>query len=340
MEDKQNLTKINLVKTNTICFVSDCNATDGYDYEYHRSEIKNYYFDGKQPEPTFYPNWYKIEKYPQKVQRKVAGKTINARYELNDPEMESAKLPLVIKYEYRDNYDEDIRNTLYSYKYEQAEPTMEDVLVEFKIVCEVENFQEPVKIDYQAIHKWNYEDKVYTIKNADIQHQTLDKMIFPEVVLPNRPSKFSSKQVYNITRQYVREHIDNSVAKITSDYDFCFTVKKLIPKIEPETISYSNIFARTKRERTKIHYSTKKFEEVEIFEMTSAEDHYQGYTAIPEIVANSEAELKERVDEWLTTLIGFINYPLHECPCCKGIGYQDEIKKIDKNDIIKNINTK
>ena len=152
-------------------------------------------------------------------------------------------------------------------------------------------------------------------------------MIFPEILLSERPCKFTSKQMYDITRQYIIEHIDNSVAQITSNYDFCFEVKKLIPLIEPETITYQHIFARTKRERNKIHTRVKKYNEKTIFEMTNEQEHYKGYTVIPEMCANSEAELKEKVDTWLESLIEIINKPLCQCPHCQGTGYLDKIEK-------------
>ena len=156
----------------------------------------------------------------------------------------------------------------------------------------------------------------------------IDKMIFPAVLLHERPCKFTSKQMYDMTRQYILEHIDNSVAKITSNYNFCFEVRKLVPLIEPETITYHNIFARTKCERNKIHTTIKKYEEKLIFEMTTEQDKYKGYTVIPELCANNEAELKERVDTWLEGLMEIINKPLCQCPHCHGSGYIDDIKKL------------
>jgi hypothetical protein len=97
--------------------------------------------------------------------------------------------------------------------------------------------------------------------------------------------------------------------------------------IEPETITYQNIFARTKRERSKIHTKVKKYEEKEIFEMTHAQARYNNYSVIPEMTANSEEELKEKVDIWLEGLMEIINKPLCTCPHCKGSGYLDDVKK-------------
>jgi hypothetical protein len=323
----ENILTILCVKTDKGCFISDCTATSGYDYTYHCTKLTNLLFDGEKPTSTYYPNWYYIKQYPMFIQKEIAGQAINPRYELNDTSLESDKMPKVIPYENRDNYNSDLFG-LYEYKYDIAPTYFEDVPCNIQVVCEIDNYNFPPKLEYNAVHRVDWSDTKYTITNTEVQHQMLDKIIFPAVMLHERPCKFTSVQMYNITRQYILDHIDNSVAKITSNYDFCFTVKKLIPLIEPETITYHNIFARTKRERSKIHTTIKKFEEKEIFEMTHDQKRYDNYTVIPEVCANSEAELKEKVDTWLEGLMAAINEPLCQCPHCQGTGYVGEIKKL------------
>lgn len=323
----EEIKKIMVVKTDKGCFISDCFATSGYDYDYHRGVIEDLLFNGKLPSETYYKNWYYIEEYPSLIQTKKTGNRINERYELKDMGLVSDKMPEVIPYDEKDNYSCEVIDSLYSYVYDREPDYLEEYPCDIQVVCEVDNFTFPPQIEYEGVRKYDFSDATYTIKNADVQHQMLDKMIFPVVLLHESPCKFTSKQMYDITRQYVLKHIDNSVAKITSNYDFCFTVKKIIPLIEPETISYQNIFARTKRERNKIHTTVKKYEEKEIFEMTYSPENYRGYSPIPEICANSETELKEKVDKWLTGLIEIINKPLCQCPECNGTGYVGEIEK-------------
>jgi hypothetical protein len=325
--------KIDLVKTDSVCFITDCAKASGYDYNYHSTKIDKLLFDGKIPEQTFTKNWYQIEKYPETIQRQITGERTNERYEINDKDMVSKKLPETISIEDKDNYDYEVKNNFYTYMYDTLPNRLEDVLVEINVIMEVDNFKVAPIINYTGIRKWDYKDIPYAIKNVDVQHQWLDKLIFPEVLLPSRPCSFSSKQVYDMTRQYVRDHIDGSKAKITSDYDFCFTVKKIVPLIEPETISYQNIFARTKRERSKIKYSTKKFNELEIFEMTHDQSRYNNYTVIKPIYGENEDDLKTKMDEWLDTLIEIINKPLEMCPHCNGKGYLDDIKRIRQENI-------
>jgi protoporphyrinogen oxidase len=47
---------------------------------------------------------------------------------------------------------------------------------------------------------------------------------------------------------------------------------------------------------------------------------YKGYTPIKEVCAESEDELKEKVDNYLEKLMEFINKPVKDCPNCKGNG--------------------
>ena len=314
------------VKTDKGCFISDCKATSGYDYQYHQPKIDKMFFNGKKPTGTYYPNWFYVEEYPTTIQREVCGACVNRRYELVDTTLESDKMPLVIPCEDREKYNEAVFN-LYKYTYDQEPDYMEDVECNIQVVCEIDNYNFPPKFEYKAIEKAGWNERQYTITNANVQHQMLDKMIFPPVLLHERPCKFTSKQMYDMTRQYILTHIDNSVATVTSNYNFCFEVKKLIPLIEPETIKYQNIFGRTKREREKIHTTIKKYEEKSIFEMTHEQEKYKGYSVIPEMLANSEAELKDKVDTWLESLMAIINKPLCQCPQCQGTGYIDDIKK-------------
>jgi hypothetical protein len=335
MPDEQNKLVIHLVETPECCFITDCLKTSGYYYEYHELQIKDLYFDGELPQKTFAKNWLRIKCIPQLVERKVSNEYINERYELKDAELKSEKLPLVIPKEEKDNYDASIIESLYKYANDKLPDRMEPVEVEIQTVLKMKEYTGP-SVEYEAIGKWNYSDRVYKITSADLKHPLFDQLVFPEICLANRPCSLSSKQVYDITRQYVLSRIDNSVAKITSNYDFCFDVKKLIPKVEPETVTYQNLFARTKRERSKIRTAVHSYSEYQIFQMTWAPENYRGYTAIPAMYANNEQELKSKMNEWLETLIKIINEPLHECPNCKGTGLCGNVETA-KHSIIQEI---
>lgn len=325
--------KINMVKTDVCCFISDCNAASGYDWNYHRSKLKDLFFDGERPEPTFSVNWLKISQYPSSVQELQSIPSINKRYEIKNINLASEQLPSVIKYDDIGNYSEDILS-LYSYKEDKQDPILVDVEYDIDVVMEIENFELPPIINYKAIKKTNFNNQEFFITNTSVSHQLFDKLIFPEVMLHTRPCSMSSQNLFCLVRQHIINNIDNKVAKITSNYDFCFEVKKIIPLIEPQKISCQNIFASTKKERNKIHYTTKAYKEVSIFEMTHDQSKYDRYTPIKPIFADNETELKEKIDRFLEGLMEVINHPLCLCPNCNGTGYLDDIKKIKQDDLV------
>ena len=98
-ENSEEMKKIMVVKTDKGCFISDCFATSGYDFNYHRGIIQDWLFNGKTPTATYYPHWYYIEEYPTLIQINRSGEVINKRYELKDQSLASDKMPEVIPYE-------------------------------------------------------------------------------------------------------------------------------------------------------------------------------------------------------------------------------------------------
>ena len=327
MSDKLEL---HVIKTNKGCFISDCNATNGYDYNYHRSRVKDLYFDGKLPEESYLKNWYFINKYPNKIEVKENDKQINKRYTLINKEMESKALPLELDYDELDY--EDSTYDLYELEYDIKKGGLKELTnVDIQIICEVEDFTFPPNIEYRTTQKIGWDKKEIKITNANIEHQMLDKMIFPQLLLHNRPCKISSVEFYHIVRQHVKDNIDTKYAKITSDYDFCFEVNKLIPLSVPKKFNYTNPFASTKKQRSKIHTGVRQYKESSIFEMTHTQSNYQSYTPLQPVEAMNEDELKEKIDTYLENLINYINEPLVECEHCQGNGWVNEIKKFETN---------
>jgi len=321
----ENKLKINIIKTNTgQCFISDCHATSGYDFNYHRNQVDKLLFDGENPISTHALNWFMISKYPNKIQRLVTGKKDNWRYELKDESMQSPKLPLTIPYEEREEYGEDIINALYCCQYDTLPDELEDVDCELTLMCEVSNYKESPPFEYRAAKKHDFSDRVYTVTNENIKHSLIDQIILPPPLLANSPCSLSSKEVYDVTRQFIKDNINTKYATITSDYDFCFEVKKIIPLIAPQTVTYQNYFAKSKKERSKVQFATYKHKETTIFQMTHTQSNYNNYTPIHGFQAGSEYELKEMLDTFLNDLITVINQPLAQCPHCKGTGYKEE----------------
>lgn len=319
MEEKA--IKAKMIDTGNGCFIF-AKERCGYD-----SPLKHLYFDGEQPKESYKRDWYYIPNRPAKIQKKNPQRRINARWELVSPEMKGKLLETVPSNYSGDDcdlyFDGDgcfRLSRFYEYKYDLTPEEFEDVEIEWELIMDVDDFEQPPQICFEGIGCGGGND-LYKITNNSISHYALDEMLVPPVLIHNRPCHFTSKQVYDITRQYVKEHIDLRVAKITSDFDFCFEVKKLIPLYSPEKITYQNLFAKTKKEREKLHTSIVEYRSnTTVLEMTSEERKYKGYTPIPKMCANSEKELQEKMQKWLDYVISEINKPLVECPHCKGLG--------------------
>lgn len=324
--------KLYMIKTNTKCFITTCTPEE-WGKTYAKSYgLKELLFDGKYAKPTYLPEWYVIDLYPAKIEKK--GVVYDYRkYVLKDEYKGCLGFKKEIDYNDRFNFEHDI-DSFYNYEYQKREVNQEVDNLEIEVIMELENFNLPT-IEYSVYGETSingFGDKEYYITNKDVEHQLIDKMMFPDILLSERPCKFTSKQMYDITRAYIKDNINNKYATISSDYDFCFEVKKKIKKYTPEEVTYYNIFARTKKQRNTPHKKIVKYREETIFKMTNSKSKYDGYPIIEEMTAKNETELKEKVDTWLSNLIEKINEPLVECPHCNGLGVINEIKEINCND--------
>lgn len=315
-----------MIKTDKGCFITDCKATSGYDYDYHKTQIDKLLFDGELPTTTYVKNWFFIKQYPQMIQKQMPSYDVNIRWELKNKDVESKVLPLMKDSMDDIEYEDPIRD-LYKRLADREEGKLEDVAVEFDVLLEVDNFEFPPDFKYDWLDTSNFQKTQRKITKANIKHQLLDKLIIPELLLHNTPCEISSVDLYRLTREYVKRNIDNTCAKITSDYDFCFTVKKMIPLFKPREYTYTNPFATKKKDREKVNHAVDKFREVEVFQMTDNQQNYKGYTAIKAITANNEQELKDKIDFFLEDLMRHINEPLIACSCCEGKGYLNESLK-------------
>lgn len=294
---------------------------------YRHNDLMNYYFDGQNPVLSFNKNWLIVDKIPTIIERDKLQEKINIRYELVDSSMHNDKIPLVLKTEEVEETDDDgyiqwkdkysQLKSLYVKKWDLSEKIKESFDFDINIVLELEeDIIKSNNFSYKVIDKHSWQDineKKITDKN--IEHQLLDKIIFPEILLHKKSSKIKSKDLYGIIRAYVKEHIDLRYAKITSDYDFCFTVQKVLSLAEPYNY-ISKPF--DKRKKSKKKFVTNRM--VKVFEMTHKERNYQGYTAIEDIVGKDQDDLKNKIDELLASIIYKINEPLVECKHCGGAG--------------------
>ena len=154
-------------------------------------------------------------------------------------------------------------------------------------------------------------------------------MLVPDLAIHNRPCSLSQDNTYKIIRSYIKNNINGKYARVTSDYDFCFTVTKVInikPYIHTSEQTKSNGRSYAKPRIKKREINTKEFK---IFEMCPKKP-YQGYTPIKGFTGENLLDLSNNIKSYLDELMSVLNSPLTECPCCDGTGFSKE-DKFDSN---------
>jgi hypothetical protein len=318
--------KIYAIETNDGVYVSD-NPNSSYN-----TQTQKYLFDGEKPSVTFSTIWFKINRVPKRISHIENRDNINYRFILIDKSLASEKIPLEIPKEevgefidYTFYWKEQYRmyQSLYEEVYDKQEPIEVEDEFEYIVLAVVDDIKEPQKICYPFEETRLYGRKG-EITNLDISHSILDEIVYPKLTIHERPCKLTSKQTYNIIREHVKRNINPKVATITSDYDFCFTVKKIIPLATPYSYEHdinNSLFDNRKR---KPKYITKWIDKKEIvcFEMTNKEDNHKGYSPVDAFEGENEDKLKENIDNYLKELMDYINEPLKECPYCYGKGVE------------------
>lgn len=301
-EKKEDELQIHMVITDIGHFMTDTLKTDGYDYKYHKSKIKDLYFDGEKPEETFVQHWFKIDNYPEAIQKKVGDRRVNKYWVLKDKDMESKALPLKIA----PIDSEDIPKSLYNLSYDTVPGELVDIPYQINVITEVHNFKLPPTIDYKVQRETRFDSEIVNIDRTNIEHQLLDKLIIPEVLLHEYPCRLSSKDMFSIIREHIKNNIDNTYARVSSDYKFCFSVFKKGIVTSPGKINHRPLSG----ENFEIENSIEKTAEFEVFEMTHENENYKGYSPIREMTANNEHDLKEKLDNYLEELMNHINAPI------------------------------
>lgn len=303
---------------------------DEDDKLYTGSSLSNLFFDGESPKKSFSNKWLVIDSIPKKVARKVLMPNINYRYVLVEDAPGKDILPEVMPRDEVTELDEDgaciwkkeFRHleSLYNLIWDEQAPVFEDVDFEYRTIYTVPELNE-VEFSYKKYISGARNNNYPVTSSNIIRHNQIDEAIFPEIMRPLLPCHVSSKDLYDIVRFHIKNNIDLSVASITSDYDFCFTVKKKIEKTKPEIIK-----TEIKKSNGK-SYKNRKYREnyithrlVDIFEMTYSPYNYSGYTPIPPIYADTHLELEDKVNKYLEDILNLINTPLIDCQHCNGMG--------------------
>ncbi|MNH75640.1 hypothetical protein D3C73_278900 [compost metagenome] len=282
--------KLLVIRTKSRVYISDNIKNESYFY----SKLKDLIINNDTPKDTYKKDWYEIKDVPNSIQRRIPSERINERYELKEIHYNTG-LPKVLHYS---DFDEDTGAYesvygLYELKYELTEPGLEDIEFELIVIAELDDF-EIIRSDYT------------------LQHSILDQIATHPILLSTKPCKLSRADSYRIVRNYIKNHIDSRWAKITSDYDFCFTVSKEIAH-EPEEYRVDVGKRKPKYETRYRRTRTAKVYEV-------APSSYNSYPVIEPFEGRNEEDLKQNIQKFLDELMSVINKPLIECEHCKGYG--------------------
>lgn len=284
-----------------------------------------------------YNSFYLVKENELEVKiKKSAARKWNG-WKLKNPALESSIFPLVLEQgKIVGDLDEDNEKSylgdfgdyhpLYEQIYEDQPATVEPV--EVTLVClgelHIENLTKPEETKVKLV-QGNFGGKEQLVDLSSIvTYEALTQMLVPDFMLHNHPCSLSSKQVYEIIRSYVKDTIKPSTAKITSDYDFCFSVSKIYATAKPINAS------KEVKKANGRSYSTPRFTTLkintnaaQIFEMTHSGSggKHSGYTAIEGWMADNLEDMKQQVKVYLESLMQVINAESKECSCCNGTGF-------------------
>ena len=270
------------------------------------------------------------------VQRVTQPTYVVKGYKLRVPELATDKIPEYIPLSELDvTYDEDgdmVWNkyidiqSLYVADQERVEGKLKDVDFSLTLLGNlvIENIESPVNMKVSLTGNSNMKQLSEVDLSSIAEYSQLELMLTPEFQMHERPCTISSATMYKIVRSWIKTNINPKVAEITSDYDFCFTVKKKIA-IKPYTTrteqkkQNGRSYATPRFTTSKVTYKSEQ-----IFEMTWAgyrgTGGYDGYTCIPAMKAANLKDLAEGLKHYLTCLMEEINKEVVECEHCKGMG--------------------
>lgn len=302
MKTTQEKLKIVCIKTkNNGVFICDGAPLNGYYYD----NLKNYIINGQTPESTAVDKWYKVNDIPERIEKVSPSQKVVKGYKLKLGYIPSEKLPSEVAPDYF-SCDDDGDNPQFKIFYDEIseEIPQENTNFEFELhVIAERGTWEPIRTDFQ------------------LTYGLIDKLTIDPVLLPERPCKLDSRQSYKLIRAHIKTNINPKYARVTSDYDFCFAVAKVIPLSEPAP--YQKNVAKWNARKPKYVTDYRLNREVQIFECGPKDQYgkvYNGYTACIEFSGSNYDDLQANIDSYLKELADKINEPICDCPYCKGTG--------------------
>ena len=281
-----------------------------------------------------YGSYYLVDSDQLVFQKKVSPSKVQVGWKLKNKELESRILPLDLQVnDILEPTDEEDRSgpydeysALYERVFKEFPAALVDVEVQLVYLGElqIDNLSRPEETKVKVV-SGNFGGQAQILDLSSIvSYDDLTKMLVPDFMLHNHPCSLASQQVYAIIRSYVKDNINTKTAKISSDYDFCFTVQKVLTTAKPIKVSKEVFKPNGGR------YATPRFKTVEastkmqqIFEMTHSGPggKHSGYTVIEGWKADSLEDMKQQVKVYLESLMQVINAESKECSCCCGTGF-------------------
>lgn len=307
---------------------------------YFSTALNNCLINGRYPEKVS-NEWYKInETSITDFKRKQVASTKQTGWKLKSPKVPgiSGVPETLAMQDLRECWDKDSETKeftgdysgiagLYEPVYEIQEESFVDEEFSLNITKEfhVENYSSPVSMKISQSGEGYSKPQEVDLTKITCWEE-IERLLTPEFLLHERPCKLTSTAMYRIVRQHVRQNINPLVCKITSDYDFCFTVKKTI-EVKPYTARKEKFRANFKSfNPPRFETNTVQSKEVEVFKMShntaeSGSRPYKGYDAIPELQADNLQQLAEKLKVYLEELMQELNTPVYECKHCNGTGH-------------------
>ncbi|WP_288682255.1 hypothetical protein [uncultured Eubacterium sp.] len=265
--------------------------------------LSGYLFDGNKAEITNREEWYRLDKIPTVVSEKQPNKRINERYELKVGYTPNDLMPKVIIKDQIDEYEEVIG--LYTYKYDSVPGNYEEIEFSIEKIYEREDFE-------FVPNKYNAETDLIT------------QIEYPEEAYQDKPCRIDSSHMFELIREYVKAHIDTSVATIKSDYKFHFEVSKKIALANPYSIRVdenNSLFNRKRKPKwVDRMISNKETIIINFKDKESTNDIGDDCRVAPSITGKNYIDLQNKIENYLSELMKQINKKYCECSNCKGWG--------------------
>jgi hypothetical protein len=317
---------------NEIFFSSYTHSPDRLDEFHTKCERIN---GGVNVTPTWLRGWYKAECESIELCESLTAQGSDYHWELNDPSDVDKGLPERLTIEESCEEYDDSRYVHYigsACKYWKYSGFYNRVAVKRPFVWVPVEFSVVTKGDLQLSDVSNFTDMKIKLSESTyrgkdvvelsklVSYSELELMLVPPLAIHNRPCTLGTDDVYRIVRQYIRENIDGRYARISSDYDFCFSVEKIVP-IKPYTIKEELRTCKGKR-YNKPRFSVRTVDKKQclVFEMTDRRK-YNGYPVIGGFSADSLGDMVNQVKQYLDDLMSVINEPVRECEHCHGTGH-------------------